>query len=71
MMPYVQAFDIARIALRYQRQRGRKYFDGVERAAALAAISVAIPTKKAFVDAMEIEFMRHLDHAPNWDGSIA
>jgi hypothetical protein len=63
---YVQAFEIAKATRRCQH---RIYMDGVERAAALAAVEAK--TDKEAVDAITREFERHEVLCPKWDGSIA
>lgn len=65
-MKYIDAFEIAKTVRRVNR---RKFRDGVERAAALAA--VVATSKEELVDKMEIEFYRYEDRSPRWDGSIA
>lgn len=69
-LTYAGWFEIAKTTRRFQAQRQRKYFDGVERAAALAAIQ-APRVLDCQIDAMEYEFTRYHDRCPRWDGSIA
>lgn len=67
---YVDWFEIARITRLRQQSRGRSFFDGVERAVALAAVN-APRDKESEINAAEYEFRRHEICSPRWDGSIA
>jgi hypothetical protein len=63
---YVEAFEIAKCVRRHSPKIFR---DGVERAAALAAIEV--DKENELAEAIEREFNRYEVLCPRWDGSIA
>lgn len=68
---YREWFDIARTTLWHRQGQGEVYYDGVERAAALAALAEQARGKEAQIDAMIDVFARYHDRSPRWDGSIA
>lgn len=66
--PYSFWFDTAKTV---RRHSDKLFMDGVEREAALAAVSAQAKGQEAAIDAIEKTFYRFENICPKWDGSIA
>lgn len=66
---YADWFDFAALSRHCQRKFNKTYRDGVERAAALAAVETK--DAQAAINAFCDTFDRFRSLSPRWDGSIA